>query len=148
MQRLHVRTSHSHEEKKSVSTSDVSVAATALVAAFGTHNRAEYFDAFAPSASFIFHNYEKVLESRSAYEKLWDEWVADGFKVLGCRSSNQQITMLGADVAVFTHTVRTDLADGDGSITTGERETIIFQKIDGRWLGVHEHLSIDPTFLV
>ena len=56
--------------------------------------------------------------------------------------------MLGIDVAVFTHTVRTDLADGDGSITSGERETIIFQKIDGHWLGVHEHLSVDPTFLV
>ena len=140
--------SHSHEEKKSVSTVEVSTAATALVAAFGTHNRDVYFDAFSPTATFIFHNHDAVLESRSAYEKLWDEWVADGFKVLGCRSADQQITMLGTDVAVFTHTVRTELADGDGSITSGERETIIFQKINGRWLGVHEHLSVDPTFLV
>ena len=117
-----------------------------MVTAFASHDRDAYFDAFAPSATFIFHNSDKVLESRSAYENLWDEWVSGGFRVLGCSSSDQEVKVLSPDVAVFTHGVRTRLADAGGSITVGERETIVFQKFDGRWLGVHEHLSVDPTY--
>ena len=53
--------------------------------------------------------------------------------------------MLG-DVAVFTHRVSTDLQFDDDQITSDERETIVFARDEsGRWLGVHEHLSIfDP----
>jgi hypothetical protein len=42
--------------------------------------------------------------------------------------------------------VRTVLADGDSSVETGERETIVFQRFGTTWLGVHEHLSVDPVF--
>ena len=125
--------------------SEVSKAATALVAAFGAHDREAYFAAFAPSATFVFHNYDRVLASRDEYETLWDEWVAGGFRVLDCTSSNQTVTMLSPGVAVFTHSVRTQLADGDGVVTAAERETIVFQRFDGHWLGVHEHLSVDPA---
>ena len=124
---------------------EVTAAADALVAAFGAHDRAAYFAAFAPSATFVFHNCERVLASRDEYEAQWDEWVEGGFRVLGCRSSNQVVTMLSPGVAVFTHSVRTHLAGGEDVVTTAERETIVFQRFDGHWLGVHEHLSVDPT---
>lgn len=124
--------------------SEVTEAARALVAAFGSHDREAYFAAFAPSATFVFHNYERVLNSRDEYEALWDQWVEGGFRVLGCTSSNQAVTMLSPAVAVFTHDVRTQLADGTDVVTTAERETIVFQRADGRWLGVHEHLSVAP----
>ena len=54
--------------------------------------------------------------------------------------------MASETVGIFTHTVRTTLAEGEGSVVTGERETIVFALRDGRWLGVHEHLSPDPTY--
>jgi len=125
---------------------EVREAAARLVAAFSRHDVYAYFDSFAPSATFIFHNVGYVLQSRAEYEGLWGRWEADGFRVLSCTSLNGSVQMLGADVGVFHHSVRTTLADGDGTLETGERETIVFQKIDGIWLGVHEHLSVDPTF--
>jgi len=129
-----------------MSHSQVLKAAADLVAAFGAHERDAYFASFAPQATFMFYNFERPLVDRADYESVWDGWERDGFHVLGCSSSNQVVTVLRDDVAVFTHTVRTQLKDGDGAITVGERETIVFQLIDGQWLGVHEHLSADPTY--
>lgn len=121
-------------------------AAARLVAAFSRHDVHAYFDSFTPSATFIFPNVDHVLQCRAQYQELWARWEADGFRVLGCTSLNGSVQMLGDDVGVFSHSVRTTLADRDGTIETGERETIVFQRIDGIWLGVHEHLSVDPTF--
>lgn len=126
---------------------DVKAAAASVVAAFGSHNRDMYFSLFAPSATFLFHNAPAVLGSRAEYEAEWAVWEADGFKVLGCQSTNGRVDVVNDTTAVFTHTVRTQLADGDGQIETGERETIVFGLIDGQWLGVHEHLSVDPTYV-
>ncbi len=123
-------------------------AAAAVVAAFARHDRDAYFDTFAPECTFLFYNAPTLLVNRVAYETEWDLWIKDGFHVLGCESSNGQVTMVSDTVGVFTHTVRTTLAEGEGSIVTGERETIVFALRDGRWLGVHEHLSSDPTYTV
>jgi ketosteroid isomerase-like protein len=125
---------------------EVEKAAADCVAAFSRHDTAAYFATFAPSTTFIFHNTDQILRSRQEYEALWATWEADGFHVLGCRSLGGSVQMLSDDVGIFTHSVRTTLTDGDDSVKTGERETIVFQRIDGIWLGVHEHLSIDPTF--
>ena len=125
---------------------DVKAAAANVVAAFGSHNRTEYFSTFAPSATFLFHNAPALLANRAEYEAEWTSWEAEGFKVLGCQSTLGRVDILSEVTAVFTHTVRTQLADGDGQIETGERETIVFQLIEGKWLGIHEHLSVDPTF--
>ena len=58
----------------------------------------------------------------------------------GCRSTNRRIQLFG-DVAVFTHDVDTT-AWADGALADShERETIVMQRRDGAWLGVHEHLS-------
>lgn len=124
---------------------DVLAAAAELVAAFGSHDRDGYFASFEPGATFLFHSADTVLGSRSAYESEWDGWVQTGFAVLGCVSSEQRVDLLGEDVAVFTHCVRTHLRDADGEHHLAERETIVMRRgSDGRWLGVHEHLSVDP----
>lgn len=124
----------------------MNAAARELVAAFATHDRQRYFDSFAANATFIFYNSDRVFQNRAEYEDEWNAWEATGFKVLACSSLNGSVTVLTQDVAVFTHQVRTKLNTTDGVINTGERETIVFQLLDGKWLGVHEHLSLDPTF--
>jgi len=53
--------------------------------------------------------------------------------------------MVTRDVAVFSHRVRTRVHDAAGDHDLAERESIVFRRSrDGRWLGVHEHLSVDP----
>jgi ketosteroid isomerase-like protein len=126
---------------------EVREAAARLVDAFARHDTASYFACFAPDATFVFHNVEGVLESRAQYEALWQQWETDGFAILGCTSSRGLVRMLGSDVGVFNHTVRTSARDAMATFEVGERETIVFQRRDGEWLGVHEHLSVDPGFV-
>lgn len=121
-------------------------AADALVEAFGRHDRKGYFDAFSPEATFLFYNLDRMLESRAAYEAEWLLWERrDGFRVLGCRSRDRRIRVIG-DVAIFTHSVETYLFVGGEQLTNDERETIVFARgNDKRWLAVHEHLSAPPA---
>lgn len=123
---------------------EVSIAAAAVVAAFARHDREAYFASFSPDATFIFHNHGSMLRSRAEYEELWRSWELEGFRVLGCASSNGSVQMLCDDVAVFTHSVRTATALDIDATQVKERETIVFQRIGNVWLGVHEHLSLDP----
>ncbi|MDX3926093.1 MAG: nuclear transport factor 2 family protein [Shinella sp.] len=120
----------------------VLAAADALVTAFANHDRDAYFAAFAPQATFLFYNLDRRLGTRAEYEEEWQLWERrDGFRVLGCRSSDRKVQLVG-DVAIFTHAVETDLSAGGETITNSERETIVFSRgADGRWLAVHEHLS-------
>ncbi|MDX1892125.1 YybH family protein [Mycolicibacterium sp. 050158] len=119
-------------------------AAVALIEAFGAHDTAAYFDAFAPEATFLFHAEPALLPSRAAYEQLWAQWERDGFRVLSCHSVNPRLDVVTDEVAVFTHQVRTRLAGEDTE--QRERETIVLRRdADGRWLGVHEHLSLDSA---
>jgi ketosteroid isomerase-like protein len=123
---------------------EVLEAARELVEAFGSHDVTAYFACFAPDASFLFHNHPEVIESRADYAAIWAGWEADGFHVEGCLSLEQRVRVLTPDVAIFTHRVRTSLA-GE-AIAQRERETIVFRREDsGRWVGVHEHLSVDPA---
>jgi uncharacterized protein (TIGR02246 family) len=123
---------------------DVLEAARRLVEAFGAHDVSAYFDSFTPDATFVFPNCPAPLGSRAEYEATWRTWEQDGFRVEACVSSDQRVHLIDDDVAVFTHDVSTSLA---GEATPArERETIVFRKdASGRWLGVHEHLSADPT---
>lgn len=117
-------------------------AAAAIVDDFGHHRTAEYFAGFAPDATFIFHTHTERLDSRADYESLWAAWESDdGFRVHGCRSSDQQVQWLGESAAVFTHSVESDVEFGGEISTVRERETIVFEYRDGSWLAVHEHLS-------
>lgn len=119
-------------------------AARGLVSAFGSHDTVRYFASFAEDASFVFHNSDETITSRSRYEEIWHAWEQDGFRVLGCHSLDQRVQLVGPDIAVFTHRVRTRLAGEDAELR--ERETILFRREpSGAWLGVHEHLSVDPA---
>lgn len=121
---------------------EVLAAADALIADFGAGRTQEYFARLAPEASFLFHTTDHRLESRAAYRAAWDQWVAeDGFRVLGCSSSNRVVHPLGADAAVFAHDVATHVSTRSGEEHLRERETIVFARRDGAWLVVHEHLS-------
>ncbi|PLP58394.1 DUF4440 domain-containing protein [Mesorhizobium loti] len=121
-------------------------AADVLVAAFGRHDTEAYFAAFAPDASFIFHNHPERLASREAYRVLWKDWETSlGFKVLDCRSSDRDVRIFG-DMAIFTHRVGTRAMFSGEAVTSDERETIVFRKDgeSGQWLAIHEHLSTMP----
>ena len=119
-------------------------AAADLVAAFGAHESAAYFGAFAPEATFVFHTTPERLPDRASYERLWRRWEQeDGFRVHGCESSDPIVQLLG-DAAVFVHDVTTDLELGGSRETARERETIVFEHRGSRWLAVHEHLSPRP----
>jgi ketosteroid isomerase-like protein len=89
----------------------------------------------------VFHTTPGRLESREAYDREWAGWRRDfGFKVCSCNSSAQRVQLLG-DVAIFTHSVRTEIVTNQAESTLLERETIVFQRRNGRWIAVHEHLS-------
>ncbi|MEV6018503.1 MULTISPECIES: nuclear transport factor 2 family protein [unclassified Streptomyces] len=121
---------------------EIETAADALVAAFAEGRLDDYFGAFAPEATFVFHTTPKRLGSTAEYRALWQEWVEqDAFRILGCTSSAQLVQPFG-DTAVFSHDVETRVATNSGEQTVHERETIVFARSeDGAWLAVHEHLS-------
>lgn len=122
------------------------LAAQSIVSAFGSHDRDRYFDGFAPEATFLFHTTGRLLGSRAEYEEEWAAWEADGFRVLACESLDGRVDEITSDVVVFTHRVLTKVRFADGDQALDERETIVLRRqADGRWLGVHEHLSPTPT---
>lgn len=124
---------------------DVEEAAARLVAAFAATDTERYFACFSPSATFIFHPEPAMLGSRDEYRTLWDGWIDAGWKVVDCRSSEQQIQLLG-DTAVFTHRVETTVQTDPSGATavSDERETIVFTRTGGVLAAVHEHLSPVP----
>jgi len=121
--------------------SDVISVVDAIIDDYAHHRRDDYFSHFATDATFVFHTSPDRLESRSEYEALWRSWEDENeFQVLSCRSSERRIQMFG-DVGVFSHRVETVLRmDGVEEALT-ERETIVVSRSDGRWCGIHEHLS-------
>jgi ketosteroid isomerase-like protein len=124
---------------------EVLEAAAGIVAAFAATDTARYFAGFASDASFVFHTEPRRLNSRSDYEELWNEWVAGGWKVVACDSSNPLVTTFPGG-AVFIHDVATTVQTGEGQESYRERETIVFRHTpDGRLAAVHEHLSPSPA---
>jgi len=124
----------------------VQSAADDLVGAFFRHDREAYFAAFAPDASFIFHNLPERLDSRDAYLAHWQQWEeAHGLRIEGGDSSEPAVATHGS-MAVFSHRMTTRLQFDGHSETRRERETLVFRKDkSGRWLALHCHLSLDPS---
>ncbi|GAB2833991.1 YybH family protein [Microbacterium insulae] len=118
----------------------VEAAASAIVAAFSATDRDRYFATFAPDATFVFHTEAARLDDRAQYERRWDEWVASGWRVLSCTSSDRRVQVLPG-AAVFTHTVDTTVQTADGRESYRERETIVFALDGDDLVAVHEHLS-------
>ena len=123
---------------------EVRAAGEELVSAFGRGDLDAYFACFADDATFLFHATDGLLASTEDYRREWARWAAeDGFSVLGCVTGDTVVQVLG-DAAVLTHRVRTTVSTHAGESVLHERETIVFARRDGRWLGVHEHLSPAP----
>lgn len=123
--------------------SEVLAAAQRLVDCFGGHDVKGYFNGFTPNATFIFYYLDRPLLSRQAYQTEWTVWEEDsGFRVIACRSLNQQVQILGSNVAIFLHDVETDVEYQGEHSTRFERETIVFERHESAWLAVHEHLSL------
>lgn len=125
----------------------VLAAADNLLAAFAATDTSAYFGCFSPDATFIFHPEPARLDDRAAYEQLWSTWLADGWRVVSCQSSERLVQLLGdrGDLAIFSHTVDTVTAVGAEQTAYRERETIVFALADDRILAVHEHLSTVPS---
>lgn len=141
-------------EVAEVQAAAVQAAADTLVSAFAEGRLDDYFAAFAPEATFVFHSTPVRLTSTSEYRALWQTWVdQDDFRVLGCTSTSPLIQLLGS-TAVFSHEVETVISTREGEETLRERESIVFRLTSGqatpdgeaprRWLAVHEHLSPAP----
>ena len=122
---------------------DVLSAADRLIAAFAATDTAGYFESFAPDASFVFHPEARRFDDRSAYEQAWKTWIADGWRVVSC-DSTERLVQIFDTTAIFTHRVRTVTAVGADESVTDERETIVFVSDGRQLLAVHEHLSPVP----
>ncbi|WP_353988640.1 YybH family protein [Ruicaihuangia caeni] len=122
--------------------SEVLAAASAIVDAFAATDTERYFAGFARDATFLFHTEPQLLDTPE-YEDIWKGWVADGWRVLECRSSERRVQTFPGG-AVFTHHVFTRVDTGDGEDAYEERETIVFSVDDDGLIAVHEHLSPMP----
>lgn len=120
--------------------SAVAHAAAAIVDAFAATDTERYFAGFSPDATFVFHTEPQRLDDRAAYERIWQEWLAAGWRVVSCSSSDSLIQVFDGG-AVFSHTVDTTVHTGDGEESYRERETIVFALDGDRLIAVHEHLS-------
>lgn len=120
---------------------EVLAAADHLVAAFAATDTDAYFACFAPEASFVFHPEAERFDDRATYERVWAGWLADGWRVVSCESTERLVQVYG-DTGILSHRVRTEVEVGGERTTTEERETIVFVRSDsGELLAVHEHLS-------
>jgi ketosteroid isomerase-like protein len=119
-----------------------------LVAAFAATDTTAYFACFSPDATFVFHPERTRLNDRAAYEAVWASWLADGWRVLSCTSSDRLLQIFG-DTAVLSHTVDTTTSVAGEQTTSRERETIVFVLFSSpageHVLAVHEHLSTVPA---
>ena len=124
----------------------VLAAADAIIEAFAATDTEAYFAGFADDASFIFHPEPARLNSRAEYESLWAGWVASGWRVTACSSSDRLVQPFPGG-AIFSHTVATSVDSEVGPESYVERESIIFRVTgdEQRLIAVHEHLSPMPA---
>ncbi|SEB23953.1 MULTISPECIES: nuclear transport factor 2 family protein [unclassified Mycobacterium] len=123
-----------------ISEDEVLAAADRLIAAFAATDTDAYFGCFHPDATFVFHTEPATLPDRRSYQALWSGWVADGWHVVDCTSSERTVASVG-DTAVFAHVVTTTTEADGARTTTVERESIVFSRTDDGLIAVHEHLS-------
>lgn len=123
---------------------EVLAAADAIIEAFAATDTGAYFSGFSEDASFIFHPEPARLDSRAAYKALWAGWVASGWRVTACSSTDRLVQTFPGG-AVFSHTVATSIDSADGPDSYIERESIIFRVAEtGGLVAIHEHLSTVP----
>lgn len=128
--------------------SEVLAAADGIIAAFAATDTDAYFSGFSEDATFIFHPEPARLNSRAEYEALWAGWLASGWRVTACESTDRRVQVFPGG-AVFSHTVATSIDSADGPDSYVERESIVFRFVggeagEGSLTAVHEHLSTVP----
>lgn len=129
----------------SITEAAVLESAAQLVAAYAQTDAAGYFDCFSADADFIFHTESQTFADRASYQRAWADWVAEGWHVSACTSSNAHVRLIG-EAAVFTHDVHTVAVQAGQTASYDERETIVFALApNGGLQAVHEHLSPRPT---
>jgi ketosteroid isomerase-like protein len=97
---------------------------------------------YAPNKDGIF-----LTQGWSAIEGEWNTLFKDPAGTYMFSNHNQQAVMLGKDVAVTTQymiATYTDPKTKDQSVSQF-RQTLVLQKIGGKWLIIHEHASFLPT---
>lgn len=114
-----------------------------LMTAFANADTETYFGCFHEDATFFFPD-EPLVGSLEAYRSLWSTWEAEGVRFVDVVTEDVRIQVVGA-TAVVTHRIDTTVSTPDSTSVDHERETLVFSEIDGRWLGVHEHLSPDVS---
>jgi uncharacterized protein (TIGR02246 family) len=117
---------------------EVRAAHDRLMSSFVAGDAERYFSCFHEDASFYFAG-DPLLEPRSAYEAAWKTWEREGIPFTDVVAEDVRIRVFGS-TAVVTHIVRQASAEQDEG---RERESIVFARVDGEWLAVHEHLSED-----
>jgi ketosteroid isomerase-like protein len=122
---------------------EVLSAAQAIVKAFGATDTENYFAGFAPDATFVFHSEQARLNSRLEYEQKWQGWLADGWRVVECQSSDELVQCFPGG-SVFSHTVHTTVDTKGERDAYVERESIVFRVAGDKLVAIHEHLS-SPT---
>ena len=121
-------------------------AARSLVPPSAAGDLDAYFGSFADDATFLFHTTDRLLTLDGRVPREWARWARR--TASGCSAARPTAARAGASATppCSTHRVRTTVATPRGAEDVlHERETIVFHRQDdGRWLAVHEHLSVDP----
>lgn len=118
-------------------------AAQAIVRAFRDNDEDAYFAGFAPECSFAFHTDQQALLGRDAWRDAWRELRASGWRVDACETQWDHVQPVG-DGGIYLHELTTTAGEPGAEETYRERETIVFERRDGRLVAVHEHLSPVP----
>lgn len=124
---------------------EIADAAAAIVDAFRANDEERYFAGFAPECSFAFHTDAEIHLSRDEWRDGWRELVSGGWRVVDCRSLETHVQTVGEDGGVFLHELETTAEQDGAQETYRERETIVFERRDGKLLAIHEHLSPVPA---
>ena len=109
------------------------------------HGRHEEFLAgHSSDASLICYGVSGRIDSRDEFRTILHSWVHDhGFEMFSVRSTDRRVQFVGS-AAVFTHVLETQFRFDGISDRKFERETLVFEQVEGLWLVSHEHLSVNP----
>ncbi|MGC5076632.1 nuclear transport factor 2 family protein [Agrococcus sp. DT81.2] len=119
-------------------------AAQAIVRAFRENDEEAYFAGFVADCSFAFHTDPEPLLGTDAWRAAWRELQASGWRVIECRTLWDHVQAVG-DGGVYLHEVETTAGTPGAIETYRERESIVFARLHGQLVAVHEHLSPIPT---
>ncbi|MBC7518195.1 MAG: nuclear transport factor 2 family protein [Microbacteriaceae bacterium] len=109
------------------------------------HGRWEAFlDGYRADASLVCYGVTGRIESRDEFRLILETWVRDhNFTISSARSTDRRVQFVGT-AAVFTHILETQFHFDGVHDRKFERETLVFEQVDGSWLCAHEHLSVNP----